>query len=440
MISIQNEPISATGRLVRPVLATLAALVVQFGTLGCVHIPLFEEKKTEDKEEASVQVEEPKPVLPMEPQEFPPAKAKRWEWQGDGRQVTHIWIDVDSQKARFYEGTEQVGWTYVASGLKSHPTPVGHFEVTGKEKTKQSNLYGKIYNAQGQVVVSDAKRGRHRVPEGGRFAGAKMPYFLRLTNDGVGLHAGPIPRPGRPASHGCIRMPEPLASRLFTQVKIGTPVTITGSGPDYGDYRSRLAAKGPTKQEPAEGGLVEPAGGGQPQLGTALVTEGNPAAPVRIQPATQVMRQPAAQPQAVQSRVTRAESVPTIKKEPATQPPAEPPQLQADQAAPTPNPPIVESDPAEAATESQTAEAPSVEPKAAQDQAHSAPVEQLIPATPQESAPPRPESPPLEEVQPAQADQDKAAPPAESAPDSAAQAEPTLKAPSQTGQDDTPAG
>ncbi len=245
---------------------------------------------------------------------------------------------------------------------------------------------------------------------------------------------------GRPASHGCIRMPEPLASRLFTQVKIGTPVTITGSGPDYGDYRSRLAAKGPTKQEPAEGGLVEPAGRGQPQLGTALVTEGKPAAPVRIQPATQVMRQPAAQPQAVQSRVTRAESVPTIKEEPATQPLAEPPQLQADQAAPTPNPPIVESDPAEAATASQTAEAPSVEPKAAQDQDLSAPVEQPIPATPQESAPPRPESPPLEQVQPAQADQDKAAPPAESAPDGAAQAEPTLKAPSQTGQDDTPAG
>jgi hypothetical protein len=93
----------------------------------------------------------------------------------------------------------------------------------------------------------------------GRFAGAKMPYFLRLTGDGVGLHAGPIPRPGHPASHGCIRLPGALAERLFSQVPVGTPVTITGSGPDYGDYRGRLAAQGAARQEPAEGGTLSPA-------------------------------------------------------------------------------------------------------------------------------------------------------------------------------------
>ena len=256
-------------RLLRPFLATLAVLVLQFGTLGCVHLPSFAEElladaKGGDKEgrgqvQPAVETPPPPPVLPMEVQEPPPPKSKRWEWAGDKRQITHIWVDTETQKARFYDGTEQVGWSYVASGVKKFPTPTGKFAVLGKEKTKESNLYGKIYDGAGKVAVSDAKRGRNKIPPGGRFAGAKMPYFLRLTYDGVGLHAGPIPRPGHPASHGCIRLPAPLAERLFTQVNLGTQVTITGSGPDYGDYQAKLAAKGPARQEPAEGGFVKPA-------------------------------------------------------------------------------------------------------------------------------------------------------------------------------------
>ena len=248
-----------TERWRKPLFTTLAAVAIQFGLVGCVGLPLLEQDKPKMEEPAQAEAEAPKPVLPMEPQEARPPKAKRWEWEGDNSKITHIWVDVDSQKARFYEGNKQVGWTYVASGLKSHPTPVGHFAVMGKEKKKESNLYGKIYNADGQVVVSDAKRGRHQVPAGGRFAGAKMPYFLRLTGDGVGLHAGPIPRPGHPASHGCIRLPGALAERLFSQVPVGTPVTITGTGPDYGDYRGRLAAQGAARQEPAEGGTLSAA-------------------------------------------------------------------------------------------------------------------------------------------------------------------------------------
>lgn len=248
-------PALTTDWLARPLLTTLALIAIQFGASGCVHQPLLNEETT--KEETPDQVQEIKAPLPMVPQEAFPPKSKRWEWQGDDRRITHIWIDLDSQKARFYEGTKQIGWTYVASGLASHPTPIGRFSVAGKEKTKKSNLYGKIYNAQGRVVINDAKFGKDRIPKGGRFEGAKMPYFLRLTNDGVGLHAGPIPRPGRPASHGCIRMPEPLASRLFSQVPIGTPVTITGSGPDYSEYKTMLAAKGPKQMEPAEGGTIQ---------------------------------------------------------------------------------------------------------------------------------------------------------------------------------------
>jgi lipoprotein-anchoring transpeptidase ErfK/SrfK len=53
-----------------------------------------------------------------------------------------------------------------------------------------------------------------------------MPYWMRLTSYGIGMHAGVIPKPGETASHGCIRLPKELAPVLYDAVKVGTPVTI----------------------------------------------------------------------------------------------------------------------------------------------------------------------------------------------------------------------
>jgi hypothetical protein len=159
-----------------------------------------------------------------------------FEWNGQGRSVSHINIDVDEQKARYYSGGEQIGWSYVASGLRSFPTPVGSFKVIEKTADKKSNLYGKIYNRAGKLVNSDAKMGRDSIPEGGKFTGATMSYYMRLTGDGIGMHAGPIPSPGRRASHGCIRLPRAFAPLLFASVGIGTPVNISGDGPSYTSY------------------------------------------------------------------------------------------------------------------------------------------------------------------------------------------------------------
>lgn len=177
-----------------------------------------------------------------EPQEKP-KPGKLYEWDGNGRQISHIVVNTDEQKARFYDGDDQIGWTTVASGVSKFPTPTGQFEVMEKVANKRSNLYGKIYGSGGKVVRADAKAGRDRIPPGARFEGAHMPYFLRLTNDGIGLHAGPIPRPGRPASHGCIRMPSKFAPVLFDHVNQGTKVTIVGSGPSYGNYVQKQRAQ-----------------------------------------------------------------------------------------------------------------------------------------------------------------------------------------------------
>jgi lipoprotein-anchoring transpeptidase ErfK/SrfK len=191
----------------------------------------------DDATEVAEQPREPEPI--PEPQEKP-KPGQLYEWSGDGRSITRIVIDTNEQKARFYSGADQVGWTTIASGVSKHPTPRGEFAILEKVRDKRSNLYGKIVNSSGKVVKGSAT-GKDPVPPGGRFVGANMPHFMRMTFDGIGMHAGPIPRPGHPASHGCIRMPKEVAAAVFKHANNGTPVTVIGNGPDYGNYAERVA-------------------------------------------------------------------------------------------------------------------------------------------------------------------------------------------------------
>jgi lipoprotein-anchoring transpeptidase ErfK/SrfK len=244
-------PSRPTGALSVRLLATLLAAPLALHLTGCTEVTRFlarPEARPEVKPEATPATSAPQvaaqPAEPAAPEPIPkpqekPKPGKLYEWNGDGRKISHIVVNTDEQKARFYDGEEQVGWTTVASGVRKHPTPVGRFEVLEKVANKRSNLYGKVYSSGGGVVRSDAKAGRDPIPAGARFEGAKMPYFLRVTYDGVGLHAGPIPRPGHPASHGCIRLPSKMAPVLFQHVGVGTKVSIIGSGPDYGNYAER---------------------------------------------------------------------------------------------------------------------------------------------------------------------------------------------------------
>lgn len=154
-----------------------------------------------------------------------------FEWWGDGMSgAAAIRINLDEQKARIYRGGQEAGWTVLASGTPSHPTPSGTFYVMEKIPDKVSNTYGVIMNSNGEVVNWDAKAGVTPVPAGCRFVGAPMPYWMRITSWGVGMHAGDIPEPGLPASHGCIRLPRDFAGTLYGVVEVGTRVTITGSG------------------------------------------------------------------------------------------------------------------------------------------------------------------------------------------------------------------
>lgn len=223
----------------------LGACALLLTLTGCTELARFI-GKADQKPEEPVVAEQPTPVQTEERVEGPvekPKPSKLYEWNGDGRKVSRIVIDTDKQRASFFVGEDEIGWSTVASGLPKHPTPTGKFAVMEKVENKRSNLYGKVVK-NGKVVRSNAKAGRDPIPAGARFEGAHMPYFMRLTYDGIGLHAGPIPRPGQPASHGCIRLPSTLAPVLFKHVSHGTEVTIVGSGPSYGNYieKQRVAA------------------------------------------------------------------------------------------------------------------------------------------------------------------------------------------------------
>ncbi|MCS5540696.1 MAG: L,D-transpeptidase [Roseibacillus sp.] len=135
-------------------------------------------------------------------------------------------IDLSEQTAYFFRGDVKVGQSRVATGTAGHSTPTGSFTISQKVAAKRSTLYGRIYDAGGKVVVHDADTRRHSIPEGGKFVGCPMPYWMRLTGSGIGMHVGPIPNPGLPASHGCVRMPREMARTLFAKASAGTRVTI----------------------------------------------------------------------------------------------------------------------------------------------------------------------------------------------------------------------
>ena len=132
-----------------------------------------------------------------------------------------ITISLSRQRVCLLLGGELAIDSPIASGRKDGWTPKGAFTVLEKDLNHKSNRYGDLVDAEGRVVRKNVTCG----VAGGTFRGAPMKYFLRLTWEGVGMHAGFLP--GYPASHGCIRLPKEVAERLFNIVPTGTPVLVT---------------------------------------------------------------------------------------------------------------------------------------------------------------------------------------------------------------------
>ena len=158
----------------------------------------------------------------------PPPKADRamYEWHDDyGPGEVAITIQLTAQLAEITRGGRPIGWTYVATGKEGHDTRPGSYRITEKLVDKVSSHYGWTEDGFGNMVNPDAEAS-DRVPPGEVYVPAPMPFWMRLTAYGIGMHSGVIPEPGQPASHGCIRLPKGLAPVLFEAVQVGTPVTI----------------------------------------------------------------------------------------------------------------------------------------------------------------------------------------------------------------------
>lgn len=159
-----------------------------------------------------------------------------------------IYICLDQQRGRMYvEGQVAADWP-VSTGVASHPTPTGNFRILHKKQDHVSATYGKIYDAEGKCIVYDADSRKDTVPEGGKFVGSGMPNWMRMTSDGVGMHTGKV-IPGRKLSHGCIRLPNTVARKLFGITAVGTPVTVTNQPEAIYPANRVLAEKAKRKAE-----------------------------------------------------------------------------------------------------------------------------------------------------------------------------------------------
>jgi hypothetical protein len=106
-----------------------------------------------------------------------------------------IEISLASQRAAVIKDGVSVFDTICSTGRTGFDTRTGDYVITDKDRNHRSTIYK-----------------------------VDMPYFMRLSCLDFGMHEGAVPN--HPASHGCIRLPAEAARKLFTEIPIGTVVTV----------------------------------------------------------------------------------------------------------------------------------------------------------------------------------------------------------------------
>lgn len=108
----------------------------------------------------------------------------------------NVLVSLRHQKTYVYKAGVLVAMSTSSHGTPDHPTDPGRFTILNKKVFHRSNKY----------------------------SNAPMPHMQRLDKWGRAFHAGVVP--GYPASHGCIRLPAPMAKALYGLTKIGDVVEI----------------------------------------------------------------------------------------------------------------------------------------------------------------------------------------------------------------------
>ena len=123
-------------------------------------------------------------------------KPGQYLWRDGPTGEPRVVVSLSDQMAYLYRGDELAAVSTISSGTETHPTPTGIFPILAKKTMHRSKKYDD----------------------------APMPHMQRLDKYGIAMHAGF--NPGRPASHGCIRLPAKFAAKLYGVTEVGSTVYI----------------------------------------------------------------------------------------------------------------------------------------------------------------------------------------------------------------------
>ena len=124
-------------------------------------------------------------------------KPGQYVWRdGVTEGAPRVIVSLSDQMAYLYRGEQLVAVSTISSGTDKNPTPTGIFPILVKKTMHRSKKYDN----------------------------APMPHMQMLDSYGIAMHAGF--NPGRPASHGCIRLPAKFAARLYGVTELGSTVFI----------------------------------------------------------------------------------------------------------------------------------------------------------------------------------------------------------------------
>ena len=115
--------------------------------------------------------------------------------KGPSPDELRIEISLASQRVALIKNGVPIFRTQCSTGRPGYSTRTGQFVITDKRRNHRSSIYH-----------------------------VEMPYFMRLSCLDFGMHAGIVPN--YPASHGCIRLPSEAARRFFSEIPVGTLVTV----------------------------------------------------------------------------------------------------------------------------------------------------------------------------------------------------------------------
>jgi lipoprotein-anchoring transpeptidase ErfK/SrfK len=118
-------------------------------------------------------------------------------------------VSIPDRKLAVIEAGAVIATFPIAVGAVSSPSPTGEFQIVNR-------VQNPTYYHSGKVIPTGKDN-----PLGTRWLG--------LSQKGYGIHGTNVPKSvGHAASHGCIRLRNHDAERLFTLVRVGDVVQIRG--------------------------------------------------------------------------------------------------------------------------------------------------------------------------------------------------------------------